>query len=105
MSGENDTGLGQTADDVDMIAWGIEIEHVIRSWGNEGFLSFFARYQGQDYDEDITGGGSDSGNAHTVKVGIRMDLNQLNPFTRERTGAAVDLPDMNRWIGHSRLVE
>lgn len=105
MSGENDTGLGQTADDVDMIAWGIEIEHVMRSWGNEGFLSFFARYQGQDYDEDITGGGSDQGNAHTVKVGIRMDLNQLNPFTRERTGAAVDLPDMNRWIGHSRLVE
>jgi len=103
MSGDTDTGRNQTTDDMDMIAWGIEIEHVIRSWGDDGFLSFYARYQGQDYQTDITGSGrTEHGSAHTVRVGFRMDLNQLNPLTRERTGAAVDLPDMD-WFANSAL--
>ena len=106
-SGQNDCSCyaSDPTDDVDMIAWGVELEHVIRSFGNDGFVSAYARYQGQYYDEDVTGGTDDDATAHTFMVGIKMDMNQLNPFTRERTGAAVDLPDLNRWIGHSRLVE
>ena len=87
-----------------MWAWGVEFEHVIRSFGDDGFVSGFARYQGQDYEEELAGGGTDDATVHTFMVGLKFDMNQLNPMSRDRHGAGVDLPSVD-WAAASRLVD
>lgn len=87
---------------LDMVAWGAEIEHAFHSFGNDGFISGFARYQGQDYDEGGVGG--NDATIHTFMVGIKVDLNQPNPMNRDRYGAGVNLPSMD-WAASSRLVD
>ena len=103
--GVNDNTRNNTTDDVDAWSWGGEIEHAFRSYADDGFISGYARYEGYHYDEDISGGGSDSGSAHIFMIGMKMDFNQSNPLERERYGVAVDLHNANRLNGHARLVE
>ena len=105
-TGVNDNSIpSDTTDDIDVLWWGAEVEHAVTSFGDDGFVSLFARYDGYYYREDDSGGVDQKAFAHVFKLGVRMDMNQVNPMARERQGVAVDLPNMNRINGHSRTVE
>lgn len=99
---DNSGDPGDNTDDVDVLWWGAEVEHAVTSFGDDGFVSAFGRYEGYYVDETSTG---DIGVAHVFMAGVRVDLNQMNPLTRERTGVAVDLPNMTRINGNSKLVD
>ena len=103
--GVNDNvGGGNGTDSVDAIWWGAEIEHAVWSFGYDGFVSLFGRYEGYYYDEDNQSGGDETTN-HVFILGARFDLNQENPLMRERNGVAVNLPNMTRINGLARTVE
>ena len=87
-------GEQDPTDDVSVIGWGAEIEHVLRSFGSDGFLSGFARYEGVHFDKEPADRKTTN---HIFMVGIKMDMNQLNPLSRDRTGATLDLPDFAAW--------
>jgi len=105
-SGVNDNGLpGTTTDDVDVFWWGGEVEHAVTSFGDDSFLSVFGRYDGYYAHETIAGSDDEMAIAHVFMAGVRIDLNRANPLARERSGVAVDMPNMTRINGNSRLID
>ena len=106
-SQDNDTPPDDLTDSIDAFWWGVEVEHAVASFGDDGFVSIFGRYEGYYYDEEIAEGGesNDTSTNHVFILGARFDLNQMNPYMRERNGVAVNLPNMTRVNGLSRTVE
>lgn len=84
--------------------WGVEAEHLLKDYGN-GFVAGFVRYEGYNFDEDLTGGGGDSSSAHVVKVGIKVNWGYSNPMMRDHYGAGVDFADMSRVHSLIRALE
>lgn len=96
--GYADGAMANTSDDdVDVVSWGAKLEHLIHSWGNEGFVSAYAEYNGRHFDEKNCGC-NDEYTDHTFMVGVSFDINQQNLLSRERTGVALDLPKFARHI-------
>ncbi len=91
---------GSSVADEEMIEWGFKVEHQLFNWGNDGFMSIYGEYIGRDFDETTPPGfGLDDGHEqHTIMVGVSFNLNQYSLKTRERTGVALDLPDIERWV-------
>ena len=103
MTGVNDNEPDNTTDDVDAVWWGAEIEHAVASFGDDGFVSVFGRYEGYYFEDDESP--SDEATNHVFILGVRFDLNQMNPYMRERNGVAVNLPNVTRINGLSRTIE
>ena len=103
-TGVNDNSTDSSTDSVDVYSWAAEIEHAVASFGDDGFVSLFGRYEGYHYHENLDGDDDQTTN-HVFILGARFDLNQMNPLMRERNGVAVNLPNMTRINGLARTVE
>jgi hypothetical protein len=90
--GQQDEG----SDSVNIFGWGLELEHQCWSFGNDGFLAGYVRYEGRHFNETTQ---SDNYTEHTLMVGLKADMNQMNLLSRDRTGATLDLPNFGRWVG------
>jgi hypothetical protein len=91
-SGHQDAGTAN----VNIFGWGAELEHQFWSFGNDGFLAGYIRYEGRHFNETTD---VDKYTEHTLMVGLKADMNQMNLLSRDRTGATLDLPNIGRWVG------
>ena len=98
-NGDQDEGTGAAGgtDDAEIIGWGVQLTHQFHNWGNDGYLAGFIRYAGNYYEEDNSAADDDI-DEHTIMVGLSIGLNQYSLKTTERTGVALDLPDVTRWV-------
>ncbi|MFN0263302.1 hypothetical protein ACKTEK_05415 [Tepidamorphus sp. 3E244] len=62
---------GASPDDLDVVAFGAELEHQLKTFESGNLMSGFVGYRAMIYDEDF-GGGSDKIDDHTVMVGLRI---------------------------------
>ncbi len=92
-------GSADFGDDVTFIGWGAELEHQFKSYGGDGAVNGFIRYDGR-YAESDWGGGTDTMTGHTILVGFSFDLNAANLLQRERYGVALDTPNFGRVLAH-----
>lgn len=103
-NGTQDYDNGANADDLDVYAWGVEIEHApaIRFAG--GALSIFGAYEGLHLVEDSDGSGPDELTDHTVRAGLKLRFGAPTPQERHRA-TAFDLPNIARWQGATPAVD
>lgn len=100
--GEQDTD--GTPDDMDVIAWGLEVEHAPDIRFGSSALSVFAAYEGHHMIEDSDSGSEDKLTDHTVMAGIRIRFGAATPAERARA-TAPDLPGFGRLIGATPAVD
>ena len=96
-----DTGDG---DDLDIYAWGLELEHAPDINIGAGALSVFAAYEGLHLVEDSSLPEDDKLTDHTVRVGLKFRFGAATPWDRERA-TAPDLPNVGRWLGSTAAVD
>ena len=96
-NGDQDEGAAAGTDDAEILGWGVQLTHQLHNWGNDGYIAGFLRYEGNYYDEDNSAADDDI-EEHTFMVGVSIGLNQPNLKSTERTGVALDIPDVTRWV-------
>jgi opacity protein-like surface antigen len=91
-------------DDLDIYAWGLELEHA-PDWNiGAGALSMFAAYEGVHLVEDSSASRDDKITDHTVRVGLKLRFGAATPRDREMA-TAPDLPNVGRWLGATPAVD
>lgn len=85
-------------DDLDLYAWGAELEHAPDMDIGGGALSLFAAYEGLHLveNEKLTD--------HTVRIGFKIRFGATTPQEREMA-TAPDLPNVGRWLGATPAVD
>jgi hypothetical protein len=101
--GEQDEG-GGSPNDLTVWGWGAKLQHQFANWGNTGFASVFVEYRGRRFIEKNTYQ-SPKYTDNTFLVGFALNLNQQTLQATERTGVALDLPDINRLVGGGPMVD
>lgn len=97
-------GEQDSSDDVDVIGWGVAIEHQFRSWGtDDAFVTAFLQYNGTYFDE--TTSTSDTFFDHSILVGAKFAFNSMDLLDMERRGVAVDLPNVGMWVTNAGQVD
>ena len=91
-------------EDLQVISWGMELEHMLaQQFGGHG-ISVFAAYQGLDITEVRPDGPDHGATDHTVLFGLRFRVVGMTPQARE-VNSATDLPNIGRWHGLTPVVD
>lgn len=89
-----------SGDDLDLYAWGAELEHALNVGIGGGALSLFAAYDGLHLDE----ADGESLTDHTVRLGFKIRTGAMTPQEREMH-TAPDLPNAGRWLGATPAID
>ncbi len=99
ISGEQDTNQ-TTPDELDVIAWGLEVEHAPSFQVGGGTFSVFGAYEGHRMVED----NDDTIVDHTVMAGLRFRFGASTPKDRAYN-TAPDLPGFGRIVGATPAID
>ena len=88
------------AEDLDVYAWGAELEHALNMGIGGGAVSLFAAYDGLHLDEADGEALTD----HTVRLGFKLRVGAMTPQEREML-TAPDLPNVGRWLGATPAID
>jgi len=100
-NGTQDFDEGVNEDELDVYAWGIEVEHAATE---SGALSVYGAYEGLHLVEDSDGGSPDKLTDHTFRAGLKLRFGASGPQERHRA-TAFDLPNIARWQGATPAVD
>lgn len=103
-NGTQDFDEGVDEDELDVYAWGIEVEHAPDIRFASGALSIFGAYEGLHLVEDSDGGSADKLTDHTFRAGLKLRFGATTPQERHRA-TAFDLPNIARWQGATPAVD
>jgi opacity protein-like surface antigen len=95
---------GDDPDDMDLVAWGLELEHAPDVHLGGGAMSLFAAYQGLHMVEASDDDEDDKITDHTVMLGLKFRFGAMTPGERERA-TAPDLPNVGRWLGATPAID
>jgi hypothetical protein len=105
LEGSFASGDMDSTDEVDVIGWGVALEHQFRTWAtDDAFVTGFLRYNGTHFNE-TSSSPDDTFYDHSILVGAKFAFNVMDLLDMERRGIAVDLPNVGMWVVNAGQVD
>ena len=102
--GEQDGDSGVGPSPLEIVTWGVELEHQVNLGMPGGSTSVFVAFRNFDVGESSFNGLVERATDQTISGGIRFRLGDVTPFERE-AATAPRLPEIGRWIGATPAVD
>lgn len=104
LEGTQDYDSVAGADPLELLAWGVEVEHAFSQDIFNGTLSIFGSYRNTRVVENSASSGPQTLQDDIVYAGLRWRFGALTPLQRAQNSAP-DMPNVGRWLGLTPAVD